>query len=220
MGLRAHLTRPPWLPKHQLVLLDDYKALARARLQELGENATSVQPPSPEALEEALAAVKEWTETNRLPRLLIDCFMWQQDVWTGRLLPAILTCSPATQLLVDGRDKLVEALHAKGKVPGHLYSRYRAGSLFFDNGVKGDPVDSDKEHVENVNLEQLNSILENVDMLKDCELRKVLERAKHLVRNLRDKELSERSFSPHAIHRKDQGERLTSLSTNHQQMSN
>jgi len=209
--LRAHLTRPPWLPKHQLSLLDDYKALARARLQELGENATTVQPPSSQALEEALAAVKEWTETNRLPRLLIDCFMWQQDMWTGRLLPAILTCSPDTQLLVDGRDKLVEALHAKGKVPGHLYSRYRAGTLL-DNESKGDSVEKNEENIENANLEKLNSILENVELLKDCELRNVLEKAKHLVRKLCDQELSEGSFSPHGIHREEQVEHLTSLS--------
>ena len=102
----------------------------------------------------------------------------------------------------------MEALHAKGKVPGHLYSRYRAGSLL-DKESKGDSGEKNEENVKNTNLEKLNSILENVELLKDCELRKVLEKAKHLVRKLRDKELSEGSFSPHGIHRKEQGEHLT-----------
>ena len=183
--LRAHLTRPPWLPKHQLGLLDDYKALARARLQELGETAVPpVQPPSAQALEEALTAVKEYSETARLPRILTDCFMWQQEVWTGRLLPAILACSPDTLTLVEGRDRLVEALHVKGKVPGSLYTRYRAGTLFEKEENKGDLV----ENEENDNLEELEIILGDVELLKDYELRKVLEKAKHLVRKLRNKE--------------------------------
>jgi len=186
--IRAHLTRPPWLPKHQLAQLDDYKALARARLQELSETAVQpVQPPSAQALEEALAAVKEWTETARLPRVLTDCFMWQQEVWTGRLLPAILTCSPDSLALVQGRETLVEALHAKGKVPGSLYSRYKAGTLFEKEENNGNPV----ENEENDNLEKLELILGDVELLKDCELRKVLEKAKHLVRKIRNKETDE-----------------------------
>ena len=150
-----------------------------------------MQPPSPQALEEALAAVKEWSETARLPRVLTDCFMWQQEVWTGRLLPAILACCPDTQTLVEERDRLVEALHAKGKVPGSLYSRYREGTLFEKEEIKGDPVDIDK----NDNLEKLEIILGDVELLKDCELRKVLDKAKHLVKKLRNKEIGERSFS-------------------------
>jgi len=170
---------------HQLAQLDDYKALARARLQELGETAVQpVQPPSAQALEEALAAVKEWTETARLPRALTDCFMWQQEVWTGRLLPAILTCCPDTLALVQGRETLVEALHSKGKVPGSLYSRYKAGTLFEREENKGNPA----ENEENDNLEKLELILGDVELLKDCELRKVLEKTKHLVRKLRVKE--------------------------------
>ena len=188
--LRAHLTRPPWLPKHQLALLEDYKALAKARLQELGETAAPLQLPPPQALEEALAAVKEWTETNRIPRSLIDCFMWQQEIWTGRLLPAILTCSPDTQLMIEGRDKLVEALHAKGKVSGHLFSRYRAGTLL----DQGDPVENKEDGMENVSLEKLENILGDVELLEDCELRKVLGKAKHLVKKLRDREMKDPSF--------------------------
>ena len=196
--LRAHLTRLPWLPKHQLVLLDDYKALARARLQELGETAVPpMQPPSAQALEEALAAVKEWTETSRLPRVLTDCFIWQQEVWTGRLLPAILTCSPDTLTLLEGRDRLVEALHARGKVPGSLYSRYKAGTLLEKEEIKADPV----ENEESDNLEKLELILGDVELLKDCEFRKVLEKAKHLVRKLRDKEIVEGSFSTTTVNR-------------------
>ena len=192
--LRAHLTRPPWLPKHQLALLDDYKVLARVRLQELGETAVPpMQPPTAQALEEALAAVKEWTETARLPRALTDCFMWQQEVWTGRLLPAILTCSPDTLTLVEGRDKLVEALHAKGKVPGSLYSRYKAGTLFEKEDNKAEPVENEERDT----LEKLELILDDVERLKDCELRKVLEKAKHLVKKLRYKELDQGSLSPH-----------------------
>ena len=156
-----------------------------------------MQPPSAQALEEALTAVKEWTETARLPRVLTDCFMWQQEVWTGRLLPAILTCSPDTLTLVEGRDKLVEALHAKGKVPGSLYSRYKAGTLLEKEENKGDPV----ENKENDNLEKLELILGDVELLKDCELRKVLEKAKHLVRKLRNKEIGEGSFSATTVNR-------------------
>ena len=212
--LRAHLMRPPWLPRHQLALLDDYKALARARLQELGETAAApAQPPSPQALEDALVAVKEFTETSRVPHSLTNCFMWQKEVWNGRLLPAILTCSPDTQALVEGRDKLVQALHEKGKVPAPLYSRYRAGTLF-DKENKGDPVENKEEHVKNDNLEKLETILGDVELLKDCELRKVVEKAKHLVRKLRDQEIGEERAgglhkdqeNPHAS-----SEHLTSL---------
>ena len=158
-----------------------------------------------------MAAVKEFTETTKLPRDLTDCFMWQQEKWIGRLLPAILTCSPDTLLLVDGRDKLVEALHARGRVPGPLYSRYRAGTLFGKEN-KGDPVENKGEHVENDNLEKLEIILGDVELLKDCELRKVLEKAKHLVRKLRDEEIGERT--PDGLQDKNQEERqLTSLLT-------
>ena len=137
----------------------------------------------------------------------------QKEVWNGRLLPAILTCSPDTQALVEGRDKLVQALHEKGKVPAPLYSRYRAGTLF-DKENKGDPVENKEEHVKNDNLEKLETILGDVELLKDCELRKVVEKAKHLVRKLRDQEigkeraggLHKNQENPHAS-----SEHLTSL---------
>ena len=82
---------------------------------------------------------------------------------------------------------MVEALHAKGKVPGSLYSRYKAGTLFEKEENNGNPV----ENEENGNLEKLELILGDVELLKDCELRKVLEKAKHLVRKIRNKEIDE-----------------------------
>ena len=42
---------------------------------------------------------------------------------------------------------------------------------------------------------KLELILGDVELLKDCELRKVLEKAKHLVRKLRNKEICEGSIS-------------------------
>merc|ERR1711872_1108509 len=81
------LARPPWLPKHHLALFEDYKDLARARLQELSEK--PIQAPSSQAIEEAIAAIKEFAETSKIPKCLSDCWMWQRDTWNTRLLPAI-----------------------------------------------------------------------------------------------------------------------------------
>ena len=45
-----HLGKPPWLPRGLRALWEDYRALARARLQELGEEAGGPIPtPSPQA---------------------------------------------------------------------------------------------------------------------------------------------------------------------------
>jgi len=173
--LRAHLARPPWLPKHHLALFEDYKDLARARLQELSEK--PIQAPSSQAIEEAIAAIKEFAETSKIPKCLSDCWMWQRDTWNTRLLPAILTCSTHTQLLSEGRQRLVEALNEKGKVSGHLYSRFKAGTLL-ETEIK-------PEGKETVHLVSLEELLDDADLLEDSELRRVLDQAKVLVKKLR-----------------------------------
>merc|ERR1712156_338297 len=143
--------------------------------QELSEK--PIQAPSSQANEEAIAAIKEFSETFKIPKCLSDCWMWQQDTWNTRLIPAILTCSTHTQLLSEGRQRLVEVLNEKGKVSGHLYSRFKAGTLL--------EMENKPEGKETVNLDSLEELLDDADLLEDSELRRVLDKAKVLVKKLR-----------------------------------
>ncbi|KAK4321097.1 hypothetical protein Pmani_008081 [Petrolisthes manimaculis] len=128
--LRAHLTTHIFTPRGCQEILQEYKHIARARLQELRDNqdTTSASLPTSAAkskavIEEVKSAVRQYQETTRIPNQVLEAAVFREAHFRTSFLPTLLTPRPLPAT-PDARSQLITALHKRGKVTTTMMQRY------------------------------------------------------------------------------------------------
>ncbi|XP_050688141.1 uncharacterized protein LOC126981284 [Eriocheir sinensis] len=124
--LRAHLNSQIFTPNGCREILLSYNHLARARLQELKEKLQdNLQAPSSRAkgVEEVEAAVRQFSETGKIPSFVLQASIFQETYFRSFFIPALLAPRHLPEV-PDAQAKLIDALHARGKISQTLMRNY------------------------------------------------------------------------------------------------
>lgn len=163
--LRAHLTTHIFTPKGCHEIFQSYTYLAKARLQELKEaslDSTQRFSSKTKAVEDVEAAAKYFSETGKVPSFVLEASIFRETYFRTSFLPALLAPRHLPEV-PDARAKLIEVLHARGKITSTMLKNYtEACEKEASDLLQGVFMDVEEDIVIEEPIAELAQILENL----------------------------------------------------------